>query len=102
MEEANARLLDPTFYCMVSIPYVNQVFVIFRGQLADLSFHPGDESLETALFSEREVPWEALAFRTVTFTLQRFFEDIRKGAFGVHVASLHKPATQASPRGFQS
>ena len=102
MEEANARLLDPTFYCMVSIPYVNQVFVIFRGQLADLSFHPGDESLETALFSEREVPWEALAFRTVTFTLQRFFEDIRKGAFGVHVASLHKPATQASPQGFQS
>jgi ADP-ribose pyrophosphatase YjhB (NUDIX family) len=89
-EEANASLANPVLYCMVSIPYVNQVFVIFRGLLADPGYYPGRESLETALFGEKEIPWDKLAFRTVTFTLQRFFEDNRTGSFGVHVASLHK------------
>ncbi len=90
-EEANASLHHPVLYCMVSIPYVNQVFVIFRGLLVDSRFHPGLESLETALFGEQDIPWNELAFRTVTFTLQRYLEDRKKGEFGVHVTSLHKP-----------
>lgn len=90
-EEANASLHHAVLYCMVSIPYVNQVFIIFRGLLVDSRFHPGLESLETALFGEQDIPWNELAFRTVTFTLQRYLEDSKKGEFGVHVASLRKP-----------
>ena len=49
---------------------------------------PGPETIEARLFDEAEVPWEELAFRTVRFTLERFFEDRRRGQFGTHTADI--------------
>jgi hypothetical protein len=43
--------------------------------------HPGPETIEARLFAEHEVPWDQIAFRTVRVTLERFFEDRRRGAF---------------------
>ncbi|MEO5770554.1 MAG: NUDIX hydrolase, partial [Burkholderiaceae bacterium] len=40
------------------------------------------------LFREDEVPWDEIAFRTVRETLQRFFEDRRRGVFDVHCAEI--------------
>ena len=33
---------------------------------------------------EAEIPWDDLAFRTVSSTLRRYFEDRKHGAFGPH------------------
>ena len=49
--------------------------MIFRAELLDGKFAPGIESLETALFSEKEMPWSDMAFPVVVQTLQRFFVD---------------------------
>ena len=43
--------------------------------------------IEARLFGEDEIPWEEIAFKTVRETLLRYFEDRRRGAFGVH--NLH-------------
>jgi hypothetical protein len=40
------------------------------------------------LFSEADIPWEDLAFRTVKETLERFFADRKAGSFGFHVLDI--------------
>jgi ADP-ribose pyrophosphatase YjhB (NUDIX family) len=84
-EEANAQVGDLQLYTVVSLPHVSQVYMIYRGELlAEDAFAPGVESLEVRLFSEAEVPWEALAFQTVRKTLEHFFHDRNQGVFPVH------------------
>jgi ADP-ribose pyrophosphatase YjhB (NUDIX family) len=88
LEEASARVTMGELYTVISLPYINQVYVMFRAVLADLDYGAGPESLEVRLFQEHEVPWEELAFRTITRTLRNFFLDRKLGAFGPHVSSL--------------
>ncbi len=88
LEEASARVEVGELYTMISLPQINQVYVMFRARLLDLDFGPGPESLEVRLFAEDEVPWEEMAFRTITRTLRNYFLDRRYGAFPVHVSAL--------------
>jgi len=46
------------------------------------------ETIEARLFSEDEIPWDELAFRTVRETLLRFFADRKAGAFGLHCVDI--------------
>lgn len=95
LEEANARVAIGDLYSMHSLPYINQVHLLFRSQLLDLDFSPGVESLEVALFAENEIPWDDLAFRPVKFTLQKYFADRKNGTFHFFSTDLtppvHKP-----------
>ncbi len=88
LEEANARVDVGSLYAFISLPHISQIYVMFRAQLLDLNFSAGVESLEVQLFAEDEVPWGALAFRTIHFTLERFFADRREGRFGMHVGVI--------------
>ena len=56
--------------------------------MLDTSLNPGPESIEARLFREDEVPWDQLAFRTVRQTLELFFDDRKRGTFGVHCADI--------------
>ena len=38
-------------------------------------FAPGDESLEVAMFEKSEIPWDEIAFRSVSFALKTYLED---------------------------
>ncbi|MNE10717.1 hypothetical protein D3C80_1034380 [compost metagenome] len=49
--------------------------MFFRAELADLDFAVGVESLEVRLFDESEIPWDELAFRTVSRTLECYYRD---------------------------
>jgi ADP-ribose pyrophosphatase YjhB (NUDIX family) len=75
MEEANARVDISGLYTLFNLTHINQVYMLYRGQLMDLDFAPGEESLEVALFSRDEVPWEELAFQVVRETLNFYFQD---------------------------
>jgi ADP-ribose pyrophosphatase YjhB (NUDIX family) len=90
LEEANARVSLGPLYAIISLPQINQVYMMFRADLDDLDFGPGTESLEVRLFDEADVPWSEIAFRTIGRTLRRFFLDRRLGSFGVHVSSLQR------------
>lgn len=90
LEEASAGVEVGALYTVISLPYINQVYVMFRARLVDLDFGPGPESLEVRLFPEDEIPWERLAFRTITRTLRNFFVDRKLGAFPVHVSALDR------------
>ncbi|MEO8346350.1 MAG: NUDIX hydrolase [Betaproteobacteria bacterium] len=90
LEEANARVEPGDLYTVISLPQINQVYMMFRARLLDLDFGPGSESLEVALFAEADIPWELLAFRTITRTLRNYFLDRKQGAFPVRVSALER------------
>jgi ADP-ribose pyrophosphatase YjhB (NUDIX family) len=87
-EEAGAQFELGAFYSLVNIPRAGQVHMFYRAQLLSDLFDPGHETLEARLFTEAEVPWDEIAFRTVAETLRRFFADRSAGRFGVHVIDL--------------
>jgi ADP-ribose pyrophosphatase YjhB (NUDIX family) len=90
LEEAGARVEVLGLYTFLNVPDISQVYLLYRARLLDLDFHPGDESLEVALFREADIPWDALAFRSVQKTLEHYFEDRRLGRFDLHVADLRR------------
>lgn len=97
LEEANARIAIGDLYSMYSLPYIDQVHMLFRARLLDPDFSPGVESLEVRLFAEHEIPWDEIAFRPVKYSLEHYFEDRRSGRFGFHIGELATPS-QTSER----
>ena len=90
LEEANARVEMGELYTMISLPQINQVYVMFRARLVDLDFGPGTESLEVRLFAEADIPWEAIAFRTIARTLRNYFLDRKSGVFPTRLSALER------------
>lgn len=91
MEEANARVELAEMYSVLSVPHVSQVHVFYRATLLDVDFGPGTESLEVKLFDEVDIPWDEIAFRTVSNTLRHFYEDRRTGNFSLHAEDILPP-----------
>lgn len=91
LEEANARIEIGDLYSMYSLPYINQVHLLFRARLLDLNFGPGPESLDVKLFAESEIPWDEIAFRPIKYSLEHYFADRHKGHFSFHIDTLERP-----------
>ncbi len=90
LEEADARVDVLDLHTLISLPQIHQVYMMFRARLLDLDFGPGPESLEVRLFDEAAIPWEAMAFRTITRTLRNFFLDRKRGTGGPHISSIER------------
>ena len=75
LEEAEARVELDGLYTVLNVPHIDQVHMYFRAHLIDGQFGAGPESLETALFRENDIPWNELAFPTVSETLSRYFRE---------------------------
>ena len=88
VEEANARVEIEDLFVTVNLPHIDQVYMLFRGRLLDLDFYPGEESLETELLPEADMPWQQMAFPTVTEALKLYFADREAGQFGVHMIDI--------------
>ena len=88
LEEANARVAVGPLYSLFNLPHIDQVYMLFRGRLLDLDFHPGEESLEVQLFAESEIPWDSLAFPVVKETLELYFRDRAAGRDGLRVGDI--------------
>ena len=59
-------------------------------------FGAGEESLESQLFSEEDIPWDSLAFPTIYKALKHYFRDRKMGSFPVRMEDIdafrhHKP-----------
>lgn len=81
LEESGARIALGQLYTVIDVPQVEQVHLFYLAQAQGPELDPGPESLEARYFDEAEIPWNDLSFRTVATTLQRYFEDRRRGAF---------------------
>ena len=87
-EEAGAHVELEGLFTVLNVVRVGQVHLFYRARLLDTQFAPGPETIEAQLFHEHEIPWDQIAFRTVRETLQRFFDDRRRGHFDLHQADI--------------
>jgi ADP-ribose pyrophosphatase YjhB (NUDIX family) len=87
-EEAGAQFEMQSLFSVLSVPKVGQVHFFYRAKLINDKFDPGFETQEAKLFSEAEIPWDEIAFRTVKVTLERYFDDKKHGLFGVHEVDI--------------
>jgi ADP-ribose pyrophosphatase YjhB (NUDIX family) len=89
-EEAGAELKNLVPFALFSLPFVSQVYLMFRAELSGPVFDPGHESLEVKMLSEAEIPWEKIAFPVIEKTLRLFVADRRNGAFGFHSDTISR------------
>ena len=89
-EEANANLEIESLCSVISLPHINQIYVLYRAKLLDLDFYAGIESLDVQLFNEEDIPWEQLAFKTIENTLKHYFSDRKKETFSIHTGVISK------------
>ncbi len=87
-EEAGARFEMGDIFTLMNVARVGQVHIYYRARLLSDRFDPGHETMETRLFTEAEIPWDDIAFRTVRETLEHYFADRREGRFGFHAFDI--------------
>ena len=88
VEEAGAQFELEDLLSVLSVPKVGQVHLFWRARLLSERLDPGPETIEARLFSEDEIPWDEIAFRTVRETLVRYFDDRRRGVQMVHTLDI--------------
>ena len=87
-EEAEAEVEIEQLYCMYNIPRIGQIYVLFKSILLNGQFGTGEETIESRLFEEHEIPWNELAFPSVERTLRHYFEDRKNNEFPTHLETL--------------
>lgn len=87
-EEAGARIEILAPFALFDLPHVSQVHLIFRARLLAPDFTKGRESLEVRLFSEKEIPWDEIAFSSSRESLRFYFSDRPEGIFPLHTGQL--------------
>lgn len=87
-EEAGARITLQGLFSAIDVISAGQVHLFFRASLNDLDLSPGIETIENKLFDIDDIPWDELAFRTVRLTLEHYVDDLARGEFGLHHASI--------------
>lgn len=80
-EEAGAIVQIGPLYSLLNVPHAEQVHLFYLASMNTPNFQAGEESLEVALFDERDIPWDEIAFPTVKQTLEWFFADRAAGVF---------------------
>ena len=89
-EEATAHVENLRLYTIYDLPHINQVYVIFRGQLVAGRASPGEESLEVALMDEKDIPWRELAFPVIKESLELYFGDRQSNHFALHYGDMRR------------
>ena len=89
LEEANARATIIAPFSLIDIPHINQIYLLYRAQLANASFSTTFESSEVALFNETTLPWDEIAFAAIKKSLEHYFDDKRKDIFTLHVETIN-------------
>jgi len=87
-EEAGARFEMGEIFTLMNVARVGQVHIYYRAKLLSDQFNPGFETMEARLFTEAEIPWDEIAFRTVRETLEHYYADRRQGHFGFHASDI--------------
>lgn len=87
-EEALAEVEIGHLFASVDVVDAGQVHMFFTGTLKG-GYGAGEESLDTQLFAEDEIPWDELAFKSGRFALETYLKD-RGESKEVHIHELRR------------
>jgi flavin reductase (DIM6/NTAB) family NADH-FMN oxidoreductase RutF/ADP-ribose pyrophosphatase YjhB (NUDIX family) len=88
LEETRAQVHIEGLLCVIDVPQMSEVHLVYRGTLRSLTLAPTEESSEVTLMTEAEIPWDDMAFTSIGESLRRYFEDRRQNQRGVHTLDL--------------
>lgn len=88
LEEACATVEIIAPFAMINVAHISQVHLFYRARLVTPNYGPGIESLDVSLVAEDEIPWDDIAFRSISTSLTLFFADRRRGKFNFHSQDL--------------
>ena len=71
-EEAQANIEIKSVLGVYEIPRISQVYVIHNAELIVPDIGPGPESKEVILTEWKDIPWDDLAFPSVTWALKNY------------------------------
>ena len=80
-EETQASPIIISAYTAFSLTHISQVHFFYLAELGNEKFGPTSESSEVELFDEQDIPWDQIAFPTVTKTLEYYFADKKEGNY---------------------
>jgi ADP-ribose pyrophosphatase YjhB (NUDIX family) len=98
-EEAGAVVEELAPYQLFNLTFVNQIYLMFRGRMAEPRFEPGTESLEVRLFAPQEIPWGEIAFSVIRASLERYLADSAQGVFPFFMGDIARPNVGGSGEG---
>jgi len=75
VEESGANVDVTSFLGIFEIPRISQIYMIYHADMRGPELDPGPESLEAALFDWANIPWDELAFPSVSWALNVYRED---------------------------
>jgi ADP-ribose pyrophosphatase YjhB (NUDIX family) len=90
MEEAGIDVELHGVQSIFSLPQFSQVYTFHYASMKNETHAPGIESLETRLFEEAEIPWDALSFTSVRRSLELFFNDRKLSQRPLHEETIDK------------
>ena len=96
-EEANAEVEVGPLFAVVDLIHIEEVHFYFKAEMTSDHFAPGEETLETKLFSVEDIPWDSLAFSSVRFALRKYFHADQSG---LHHAIAPIPQSCGNRPGF--
>lgn len=93
-EEAGAQIELGPLYTVIDVPHAEQVHFFYLAKVLSEALFPGPESLEARFFDVADIPWDELAFRTVSTTLEHYVADRDSGSFPLHYYDVtYSPST---------
>ena len=74
-EEACADIAIDRLLAIYNVPRISQVQTIYRASLRSPDVAVGEETLEVGLFDWADIPWDDIAFPTVTWALRHYWQS---------------------------
>lgn len=72
LEESGAKVEIEGLLGVFEIPRISQLYMVYRAHMLSPDLNPGYESLSADLFDWEDIPWDNLAFPSVTWSLKMF------------------------------
>lgn len=73
-EESGASVDIGAFLGIFEIPRISQVYMVYQAAMTSPELDPGPESIEAALFDWNDIPWDEIAFPSITWALNVYRE----------------------------
>ena len=94
-EEAFAEACDLRLFGVFTLPKLNQLYMVYCGELGNGYCKAGDETMEVGLFGENEKPEAGLAFQLVGKLIADYWADVAAGRQRVyHADVLSEPGAE--------
>ena len=89
-EEAGIKIKTEQMLTSISVPHISQVHIFFLAHMSSRQHADATiESSEVKLFKFDDIPWQKIAFPTVSKTLKHYLADVAEGDIKTRVFDIH-------------